>query len=201
MHKKYSFISAVKYGAEGSYFVVMLFCAVVFAVVVPSPIFAVDLKSPAKSASLYIADAHTQTDNRVIVLRAYLARYNSPLLGSAETFIESADLHQLDWRLVAAISGVESTFGKQLPYNSHNAWGWGIYGDNIIRFASYEEAIETISRELRNRYIDSWGADNVYKIGRYYAASPTWANRVTYFMEDMQRFELSNPSLTLSPNL
>lgn len=140
-------------------------------------------------------------DNRVKVLRGFLASYDSPLTGSAETFVRTADKYELDWRFVAAISGVESTFGKQIPYESYNAWGWGIYGDNMIRFTSWDEAIETISKSLREKYIDTWGAQDTYQIGRFYAASPTWAQRVEYFMQKITDYELKNPSKTLSLSL
>ena len=33
-------------------------------------------------------------------------------------------MNGLDYRLVPAISGVESTFGKHIPDNSYNAYGW-----------------------------------------------------------------------------
>lgn len=119
---------------------------------------------------------------KVTTIYNFLDKYDSPLKIYSREFVEQAEANDLDYRLVVAISGVESTFGKQIPTNSYNAWGWGIYGDNMIRFGSYPEAISTISKSLRERYIDDWGAKNVYQIGRLYAASPTWAQRVDYFM-------------------
>lgn len=142
-----------------------------------------------------------QNDNRVKILEGFLNQYDSPLAQNAKTFVASADSNNIDWRLVAAISGVESTFGKFLPYESYNAWGWGIYGDNMIRFKSYDEAIETISKALREKYINQWGAEDVFAIGRFYAASPTWASRVTYFMDKMEEFERNSATLTLSVSL
>lgn len=123
---------------------------------------------------------------KVATLYNFLNKYNSPLKTYARNFVEEADRYSLDYRLLVAISGVESTFAQQLPYNSYNAWGWGIYGDNMIRFSSYPEAISTISKSLRENYINKWGAQNVYQIGRFYAASPTWAQRVVWFMEKME---------------
>lgn len=152
-----------------------------------NPIRAESLEIPVSSAKLSrgVEDPYL-TDRRVAVLYSFLDGYNSPLKYNAVDFVREADSNRLDWRLVASISGVESTFGKQLPYNSYNAWGWGIYGDNMIRFASYDEAIATISKSLREKYIDTWGAQNVYEIGRFYASSPTWAQRVVYFMNKIE---------------
>ena len=156
-------------------------------------------KQKAMSAILVsIPISADKTDMRVSVLEAYLASRNSPLTPSAKTFVTSADKYQLDWRLIAAISGVESTFGQEIPYNSYNAWGWGIYGDNTMGFASFDDGIQTISKALRETYIDKWGAENVYAIGKVYAASPTWASRVVYFMESIKEFELKHPAKSLS---
>jgi len=129
-------------------------------------------------------------DNRAQILQMYLEAHHSPLAPYANVFVQQADLYHIDWRLVAAISGVESTFGNAVPCT--NAWGWGIYTDHMYCFPSYPEAIQTISHDLRTKYIDEWGATNVWQIGDIYAASPTWAARVMYFMNDMQIFYDAN---------
>ncbi|RJQ36987.1 hypothetical protein C4559_04660 [Candidatus Microgenomates bacterium] len=173
--------------------------------VFPQTIFAASMSAAPKiagnSANIEIKSNPIADDNREKILKKFLEKYNSPLKPVAKTFIAEADKNKLDWRLVAAISGVESTFGKEIPYNSYNAWGWGIYGDNMIRFSSFDEGITVISKGLRDRYIDSWGAKDVYQIGRYYAASPTWAQRVDYFMQKMEEFAINNPENALSLSL
>lgn len=141
------------------------------------------------------------SDSRAKILKEYLEKYNSPLASLANTFIETADKYNLDWKLVIAISGVESTFGKQIPGNSYNAWGWGIFGNNIIRFSSWKEGVETISEGLRTNFIDKWGAKDVYEIGKLYAASPTWAQRVTYFMNTIEEFKNQKLAKNLSISL
>ena len=135
-----------------------------------------------------------QPDNRVKMLTAYLEAQNSPLTDSADAFVREADKNNLDWRFVAAISAVESTYGKRIPYNSYNAWGWGIYGDNMIRFKSFDQGIGIISTGLREKYMDKWGAKDVYAIGKFYAASPTWAQRVDYFMARIESFSQKDTS-------
>lgn len=126
-------------------------------------------------------------DKRARVLKDYLEKWNSPMTENAEDFVRIADKYSLDWKLVASIAGLESSFGQHVPYNSYNGWGWGVYGDNVIRFASWEEGIEAVSYGLRTRYIDRSGTDDVYVIGRTYAASPTWATRVSYFMNSIEQ--------------
>jgi hypothetical protein len=157
--------------------------------------------SAGSSAALFKPVTEKAPDSRTTILKEYLKQYNSPLVPFAGTFVEIADKYNLDWKLVAAISGVESTFGQQIPYESFNGWGWGIYGDNMIRFTSWKDGIETVSEGLRNKYINKWGAKDVYEIGRFYASSPTWAQRVTYFMAKIDEFKDSKLSANLSISL
>lgn len=155
------------------------------------------VKHARASASLKTETKEVE-DNRAKILEAFLEQYDSPFADQAEIFVSEADKNDLDWKFVAAISGIESTFGQQYPHGTYNAWGWGIYGDNMHYFSSWEDAIATISYELRNRYMNQWGATNTYEIGRYYAANPTWASKVEYFMAQMEQFETEYTNSQLS---
>ncbi len=141
------------------------------------------------------------SDFRVKILKEYLIKHDSPLADNAGDFIYYADKYNLDWRLVAAISGVESTFGIAIPPSSYNGWGWGVYGDNVIRFNSWQDGIKTVSQGLRERYIDKWGGKDIYQIGSMYASSPVWASHVEYYINDIQTFALNNPENALSLSL
>jgi flagellum-specific peptidoglycan hydrolase FlgJ len=138
--------------------------------------------------------------SQTATLKAYLESKNSPLAQYADVFVKEAQDNNLDWRLVAAISGLESSYGIHIPYNSYNGWGWGVYGDNVLKFTSWSDAIHTISSGLRKNYMDR-GATDVYSIGRIYAASPTWADRVTYIMSQMEQFDRAKKATTLSISL
>lgn len=153
--------------------------------------------------SAILADARSVSlsDNRVKILKEFLESYNSPLAPFALVFVETADIYNLDWRLVAAISGVESTFGQQVPQGSYNGWGWGVYGNNVTYFSSWEDGIQTVSKGLREKYMDRAGTDNIYVVGSSYAASPTWAVRVESFMNRISDFTLLNPQDSLSISL
>src|SRR5574340_124063 len=118
-------------------------------------------------------------DFRVANLEKFFGKYNSPLAPYSRDFVEIADKYNLDYRLVPAITGVESTFGKRIPFNSYNAYGWA-NGD--YSFDSWPESIETVSKTLRTNYLDR-GAVSINRIARIYAPpSTTWAGRVKYFM-------------------
>jgi hypothetical protein len=116
---------------------------------------------------------------RVNKLSNFLKEYKSPLASYADDFVYWADYYQIDWRLVPAISGVESTFGKRIPQNSFNAYGWN-NGDH--KFESWEDSIEEVSKTLRLKYKDN-GAVTLGQIARRYAPpSSTWAWKVEFFM-------------------
>lgn len=130
-------------------------------------------------------------DKRAQILKDYLVKYGSPLENSAQDFIDAADQYGLDWKLVVSISGVESTFGKHIP-GGYNGWGWGVYGDNAIYFKSWREAIFTISKGLRENYVDR-GYTEPYSMNRRYAASPHWGKNVTFFMNDIEKYAQNYP--------
>lgn len=156
--------------------------------IMPSTTFA---KEAGPSAML-ISNVVMSADPRVEKLEEYLTSHNSPLAPYAKIIIANADKYNLDWRLVASISGVESTFGKRLPRNSYNAYGWN--GGNYY-FKSWEDGIETVSKTLRQNYMDKWGAKTIYDIAPIYAPpSKTWAYNVNYFMNMIEKGPKNRPA-------
>lgn len=126
-------------------------------------------------------------DHRVKKLQVYLESFHSPLAPYARVFVEKADQYEIpDWSLVPAIAGVESTFGKHIPYNSYNAYGWA---NGNFDFESWEDSIDIVTQTLKEKYYDK-GANTVFKIARIYAPpSTTWASKVNYFMQQIQNFQ------------
>ena len=121
-------------------------------------------------------------DERAVVLKKYLESKNSPLAIYSKDFVLYADKYELDYRLVPAITGVESSFGKRIPMNSYNAYGWA---NGKYKFENWEESIEIVSKTLKEKYIDK-GATSIEAIGRIYAPpSPTWSGKIHYFMNQM----------------
>ena len=155
-----------------------------------------DFSNPSDSSNPSRIEAR-QLDGRAKILSEYFRKYNSPLEYHAQDFIDASDEYGLDWKLVPAISGVESTFGKH-SYG-YNAWGWGIYGDNRLGFVSWKDGIFTVTGGLKKGYIDR-GLTDPYSMNRIYAASKTWGSRVDYFMKDMESFEEKNKPKAQSVN-
>jgi hypothetical protein len=146
-----------------------------------------------------LADKFTITDNRIDKLRNYLSAHNSPVADEAQSFIAIADKYNLDWKLIAAISGLESSFCQHIPTNSYNCWGWGIPtgAQSGIGFTSFKDGINTVSEGIRMNYLNN-GYITIEQIGRIYAASPTWAIRVRSFMNEIDAWE-NHPSFTNLP--
>lgn len=140
------------------------------------------------SAQLQARTIYEGSDFREATLRNFLEGYNSPLAGYSKEFISFADKYGLDWRLVPAITGVESTFGKRIPLNSYNAYGWA---NGAYSFESWEDSIEIVSKALRKNYIDR-GAESIGEIARIYAPpSKTWAGKVKFFMKKINPLPLT----------
>lgn len=94
----------------------------------------------------------TERDHRVTQMRVVLAKYKSPLVGLENVLINTAEKYGLDWTLMAAIAGTESSFAKRMPANCNNPYGWGIYGDHKICFKTLEESIEGVASGLAKKY-------------------------------------------------
>lgn len=123
-------------------------------------------------------------DIRVANLKFFFRKYDSVLYDKSEYIVKMADQYKLDYRLIPAIAMQESGLCKSIYEGSHNCWGWGIYGNKVTRFSSYEEAIETISRGLKKNYIDK-GLTTPEDIMRKYTPPSTgsWAFGVNFFLK------------------
>ncbi len=166
------------------YTLLAIFAALIFGVFPGRPAWANEAGAAAQLSMHSVA-----IDSRVQQLTDYLASHNSPLTGSARHFVNEADRLGLDWKLVVAIAGVESTFGRHIPTGSFNAWGWAVFTGRQFgaAFENWEKGITTVSEGLRYNYIDK-GAVTIEQIGRIYAASPVWSQKVRFFLAKIEQF-------------
>lgn len=139
-----------------------------------------------------------EPDIRIMALENILKRHNSPLATYAKVYVQHADRNNIDWKLLPAISGIESTFGKHYVAGSYNAYGWG---GGYIYFKSWEDGIATISEELKLKYVNR-GADTIYKIAPIYAPpSTSWAYGVSSFSSEISKEYLKLISENLTPSI
>lgn len=153
-----------------------------------SPAYALE-KEAGATASLSGTFGNLVVDTRVTQLSNYFEAVNSPMTDSAEHVIHEADRLNLDWKLVAAISGVESYFGRHVPKNSYNAWGWAIFTGRADgrHFESWNDGVTVVSEGLKEKYVNR-GRDTVEKMGPVYAADPSWAWKVNHFMNNIEDY-------------
>jgi len=126
-------------------------------------------------------------DARIEIIRQYLASYNSPLEPLAPLIVATADEYDLDYRLITAIAQQESNLCKIIPPGGYNCWGWGIHSKGILGFSSFEEGIETVSKGLKEEYLDK-GYKTIEEIMAKYTplSSGSWAYGVNKFMSEME---------------
>ena len=130
----------------------------------------------------------TQQDGRVEKIRQFLTKYNSPLEPHAQDIVDAADEYGLDHRLIPAIAMQESNLCKKIPENSHNCWGFGIYGKKVTRFSDYKEAIYTVTRTLATKYKEGRGLVTPEQIMTMYTpgSDGSWAFSVNHFMDALE---------------
>ncbi len=129
-------------------------------------------------------------DARSKIVENFFNGYKSLLADYGKLFIEVADKYKLDFRLLPAISMQESNGGKKVIEGSHNPFGYGIYENSVIKFASWEEAIESVAKGLRQNYLDK-GLNSPAQIMAKYtppssASGGSWAKGVSSFMTELR---------------
>ncbi len=142
------------------------------------------LGTQTQNPDVIVIDVVAAKDDRVDRLAKYFAAKASPFTPYAPNFIEVADRYDLDWTLLPAIANLESQLGKMIPAGSFNPYGWN---NGNFKFGSWENANETVANGLRTRYAPS-GEITPFRIGKMYAASPTWAVRVAKYQADIRAF-------------
>jgi len=140
-----------------------------------------------------LGESIVRKEVRPLILRKFLESYKSPLAAYSQNMIDAADKYGLDWRLLPAIAGQESTFCRTIPAGSHNCWGWAIHKRYTKKFDTWESAIETVAQGLRKDYIDQGLVTPEQIMTRYCPRSITerdgsWAEGVKYFMWSLENF-------------
>jgi len=125
-------------------------------------------------------------DARVSIVKDFFKKYKSDLLPYAQNIVAAADKYDLDYRLVPAIAMQESNLCHKAPPNSHNCWGYGVYGKNVLKFDNYADAINTVTKTLAIEYKGK-GLATAEQIMTKYTPSNNgaWADSVNHFMDQL----------------
>ena len=121
-------------------------------------------------------------------LKVFFRKHGSPLYDFADVIVRTSDNYGFDYRLLPAIAMQESTLCRAIPENSHNCWGWGIYGNIVTRFDSYEEAIEIVAKGIKTHYLDKGLTTASTIMAKYTPSSPegAWAKSVNQFLRALE---------------
>jgi len=132
---------------------------------------------PTKEETIQIEAVVTQkvADKRVIQIKQYLSKRNAPLAKYAQDFVDAADKYGIDYRIVAAISIIESGGGKN-TFKPYNAWGWGKSG-----FANWKEGIYAVSKGLGKYY------DIGLTTPKLISSANNWASKVQFVMNEISK--------------
>lgn len=134
-------------------------------------------------------------DIRIVALHKFFAEIKSPLYYHVEEIIKQADLYGIDYALVPAISMQESNGCKVIPSDSYNCWGFGIYGDKITRFGSYELAIARVSKIIKESYIKKGLTNPTLLEDRWAPPSRgVWSYAVNYYISLIHNLERNIPA-------
>lgn len=127
-------------------------------------------------------------DARPEIVRQYLAKYNSPLEPLAQLIVDLSDQYDFDYRWMVAIAQQESNLCKRIPPDSHNCWGWGIYGDKVTRFDSFEEALRRIAPQFVTIFLKGDHTREPMEVMKTYTPPSTgsWANGVSTFFRHLE---------------
>lgn len=124
-----------------------------------APVMAISVSRSIFAQATEVISVPKVVDTRAARINSYFGTWDLPLAHHGVFMVEMADKYNLDWRLLPAIAMRESTGGKFACYN--NPFGWG---SCKIKFDSFEEAIETLARNL--------GGENP-RTEMYYKGKPT----------------------------
>lgn len=115
-------------------------------------------------------------DPRLESLERFFQKSGCPAAAYSRSFLEAADVYDLDWRLLPSISFVESTGGKAAPNN--NMFGWD---SGHAQFDSPTAGIHKVGYQLahselyRDKDID--GILATYNPNAEYAMKVKWVMR------------------------
>ncbi|MBI4874491.1 MAG: glucosaminidase domain-containing protein [Acidobacteria bacterium] len=137
------------------------------------------LLSPAPMIdSATLTPLYFEEDPRLVRVREFFLAYDSPAYALADEFLHAADANDLDWRLLPAISLIESGGGKE--YRRNNILGWA---NGRKRFSSVRAGIHAVASQLANS--DLYRDKNAEGILRTYNTSRVYSRKVLSLMETL----------------
>jgi hypothetical protein len=135
------------------------------------------------------AESPSQED-KAKAIDSFFKEHNMPLEGTGLKMVQEAEVNDIDWRLLPAISVIESTGGRHACKRvTHRFMGWG---SCKINFKSDEQAIEVVAKNLggNNPNTDQHYADKTTEqiLKKYNSVIPTYFQKVTKVMDEIEEY-------------
>ncbi len=127
---------------------------------------------------------------------AYFRDRNMPLEGYGMKMVQVAEENNIDWRLLPAISVIETTGGKNICKSKEGANNPFGYGSCKIAFDNINESIEAVGRNLGGNnprtasYYKNKDLDGILK--SYNSVIPTYNKKIRGVMERIENYDISN---------
>ncbi|KKU49497.1 MAG: hypothetical protein UX73_C0035G0005 [candidate division WWE3 bacterium GW2011_GWC1_47_10] len=140
------------------------------------------------------AEVVNAADARPAKIDQFFRQHGCPLYGLGHIFVDEADRNNIPFWFVAAIAFQESSCGKLTPevksVESFNAWGWGVYGDNVRMFENWEHGVRVVSKYLADQFF-SQGVTEPCEIMKVYTPPSTgsWCSGVEYFRNEIENYK------------
>lgn len=139
--------------------------------------------------------ATPKLDTRISSTESFLGKYNSTLASSSALIIKYSDEYNIDYKIIPAIAGIESTFCKNYPEASHNCFGYmNIDGNGIWLFEDFESAIRKVAWAIGTRpQFQEWRDDRAdfWKLARVYNGGDRkkWQATLEHFISEQEAGE------------
>lgn len=153
----------------------------------------INFNDPVLFAALPSFDQQIQTsiktaDARPEIIRQYLNKFGSPLEPYSNLIVQLSDQYNFDYRWLVAIAQQESGLCLHIPEGSYNCWGWGIYGDKVTKFDSYEDALRRIAPQFTEIFLKGEQGKDPAEVMKTYTppSDGSWAKGVTSFFGNLE---------------
>jgi hypothetical protein len=124
-----------------------------------------------------------EQQRKIESVEAIFRKYNSPMQGYAELIINRTTECGGDYKIIVAIAGNESGFGR-IPYKKYNPYG---YLDGV-QYSGWEEALDYLSCKISEQHLAPCNND-LYCIIQRYGGPETdqakWLRNIRWFMEQI----------------
>lgn len=157
----------------------------------------IDIKSQSNNVKVQtLTEEKLTLRMRADKIDAYFRDRNMPLEGYGMKMVQVAEEHDLDWRLIPAISVIETTGGKNICKSKSGANNPFGYGSCKIAFDSINEAIEVVGKNLGGNnpktayHYDNKDLDGILK--SYNSVIPTYNKKIRSVMSRIESYDISN---------